>query len=864
VNNHLRRSIDTSARKIYSAPLLSMSENEFKYWAFVCFSPQDNGVPISGAPEVGRITWGDSLAAALKNFQTPADFVGHLNAHGEIVPERMEAVFCDAQELPEGANLGDSAREALAQSRFLIVICSPRSAVSLHVNEAVRVFKQLGRGSRILPFVIAGEPNAETARQRGLFADDEAFPPAMRHPLLPDGTVDTSRPERGYIFADARHGDDRREILAKDLSQAESILERAKIQLIAGVIGVGFNNLWQREQKRRFAGFAEAQSQLQEAWAQARTAHAETEACQKQAQALQQEARAAESKVLDAQRQLEEARQQVRAAQEKILESQNLTPDVKGQIQSAQQQADEARDLVRQLQNQVRAAESQLESARQSAQETQGQLAEARSQVQAAQEKLSEAQNQARIAQQQLKAAQAQALDAQSKISEAQKPPVELQNQLQLALTKVAEAEHQVAEIQNRTRDVQSQIDAAQQQVRAAEESAHNAKRLTKIFAVLAVLAALAAGVVLSHRKTVVPDLAKTAEVRPAEIRPVPENVVTNILTDDQIRAALPAADNLDSFIAQQVAPERLSGFITNLPTGDHRAKMIAELCARWTNTPAALAWAQTLPDENEKANAFGRIIGTWARNDFSAARNFVSGLTNDAQEISAQLSLAEPWAQKNARELCTNALALTAGEVQTRWLAAACEQLATNDFAGTVALLSPLADAELRQNLLAQSAHAAAGMQPEAVAKFIATMSAGDDQQAALQGLLSIWATNQPAAALGWLQSFPATNAPPQAAQFVLNTWAQSEPAAAANWLTNSADAATNETLISAFLDGAVAKYPAFAAQWTQSVTNETLRQKFQTQVAQQWLKADTNAAAKWIETLNLPDAAKQSLKAP
>jgi hypothetical protein len=478
-----------------------------------------------------------------------------------------------------------------------------------------------------------------------------------------------------------------------------------------------------------------------------------------------------------------------------------------------------------------------------------------------AQEKFAEAQNQARIAQQQLKTAQAQALDAQSKISEAQKPPVELQNQLQLALTKAAEAEHQVAEIQNRTRDVQSQIDDAQKKVRAAEESARTAKRLTKIFAILAVLAALAAGVVLSQRKTAVPDLAKPAYVRPAVIRPADIN--TNILTDDQIRAALPAADSLDS-LAAPVSPERLSGFIVYLPTGDHRAKMIAELCAHWTNTPAALAWAQTLPDENERGNAIGQIIGTWARNDFSAATNFVSGLTNDAQKISAQLALAEPWAQRDARDLATNALALPTGEVQTVWLAAACEQLATNDFAGTVALLSPLADVQLRQEFLAHAAHVAAGTQPDAAAKFIATLPAGDDQQAAMQGLLSVWATNQPAAALDWLSTFPETNAQPQAVQFVLNAWAQGEPAAADHWLANSQTGATNELFISAFLDGAVAKYPAFAAQWTQSVTNETLRQKFQVQVAQQWLKSDTNAAAKWIDSLNLPAAAKAAIEVP
>ena len=69
---------------------------------------------------------------------------------------------------------------------------------------------------------------------------------------------------------------------------------------------------------------------------------------------------------------------------------------------------------------------------------------------------------------------------------------------------------------------------------------------------------------------------------------------------------------------------------------------------------------------------------------------------------------------------------------------------------------------------------------------------------------------------------------------------------------------------MISAFLEGAGEKYPEFAGQWTLSVTDETKRQKYQIQVARQWMKTDPIAALKWIKTLNLPEEAKQLPKAP
>jgi hypothetical protein len=46
--------------------------------------------------------------------------------------------------------------------------------------------------------------------------------------------------------------------------------------------------------------------------------------------------------------------------------------------------------------------------------------------------------------------------------------------------------------------------------------------------------------------------------------------------------------------------------------------------------------------------------------------------------------------------------------------------------------------------------------------------------------------------------------------------------------------------------------------------VTDENQRQKYQVQVARQWLKNDASAATKWIDSLSLPEEIKQSLKVP
>ena len=319
-----------------------MTDSELKYWAFLSYSCQDNCGKRPDTQDASRLCWGDWLHDALKNFPVPPDFIGQVNSRGEIIPERIHPIFQDEQERPEEASLGADIRQALEQSTCLIVICSPRSAKNLHVNEAVRHFKQLGRGRHILPLVVAGEPNASDGDKPGVSPEDECFVPALRHPVRPDGTIDSSRRAGRFIFVDARHGAEKREILAHDHRNAEADLEMAKIQLIALLIGVGFNGLWWREQKRHFFDLSEAR----------------------------QQAREAQNQVEETRRQLQEAQRQAREAQNQALENQNLPRDVHGQIQEAQNRAVEAQapapEVQKQLQefqNQVRATQIPLEEA---------------------------------------------------------------------------------------------------------------------------------------------------------------------------------------------------------------------------------------------------------------------------------------------------------------------------------------------------------------------------------------------------------------------------------------------------------------------------------------------------------------------
>ena len=141
-----------------------------------------------------------------------------------MLQSRLPPVFRDREELAASSDLAQSVREALEESFSLIVICSPNSARSPWVNEEIRTFTALGRRDRIQCLIVGGWPGASHAP--GADPGLECLPPALfegqgREPLA----------------SDIRPGGDGR--------------PAARLKLLAGVIGVPYDVLRQREHVRR-------------------------------------------------------------------------------------------------------------------------------------------------------------------------------------------------------------------------------------------------------------------------------------------------------------------------------------------------------------------------------------------------------------------------------------------------------------------------------------------------------------------------------------------------------------------------------------------------------------------------------------
>ena len=179
------------------------------YAAFISYSHRDR-------------RWAEWLHRSIENYRPPRNLTPTRAAVGPL--PALRPVFLDRAELPSSADLAATVRSALAESAVLIVVCSTAAAQSRWVNEEVRAFKSMGRGARILCFIVEGEPAA-----------GECFPPALRFEVE-QGAV-TDKPAAEPLAADVRAGrDDRKSALLK---------------IIAGLLGVPLDQLRHRELVRR-------------------------------------------------------------------------------------------------------------------------------------------------------------------------------------------------------------------------------------------------------------------------------------------------------------------------------------------------------------------------------------------------------------------------------------------------------------------------------------------------------------------------------------------------------------------------------------------------------------------------------------
>lgn len=167
----------------------------YEYFAFISYKREDE-------------KWAKWLQHKLEYYKLPSS----VRKDNPDLPGKIRPVFKDTTDLEPGV-LTQKIQIALNSSKFLIVICSPRSANSVWVSKEVQSFIDSGRADHIIPFIIGGTPNA-------LNPKEECYPEGLRQ-LAGE-----------------------KELLGANINEMGR--DAAAIKVVARMFNLRFDTLWQR------------------------------------------------------------------------------------------------------------------------------------------------------------------------------------------------------------------------------------------------------------------------------------------------------------------------------------------------------------------------------------------------------------------------------------------------------------------------------------------------------------------------------------------------------------------------------------------------------------------------------------------
>lgn len=188
-------------------------EDTYKYYAFISYKSDDE-------------RWAKRLQEQIERYRLPA----YLYKKNPGTSKQLSPCFRYHTDI--GVNeLKLELHEKLQASKFLIVVCSPNSAKSEWVGEEIETFVRLGRKNNIIPFIVEGTPYSG--------GPDECY-----HPII----------QKHFPRSESRETD--QEILGANIHEegagsARTKWNKAVVKVISKMLGLSFDELWQREKRRR-------------------------------------------------------------------------------------------------------------------------------------------------------------------------------------------------------------------------------------------------------------------------------------------------------------------------------------------------------------------------------------------------------------------------------------------------------------------------------------------------------------------------------------------------------------------------------------------------------------------------------------
>ncbi len=175
-------------------------DEKYEYFAFISYKEED-------------AEWAKWLQRKLEHYKLPTS----IRKEKPDLPERISPIY-EYKSEAGGGRLKEVIWKGLTSSKYLVVICSPRSGgdKSLWINNGIRFFIDSDQEEYIIPFIVEGTPKASKP-------EEECFPNALLELK------------------------DERELRGININEMGR--DAAAVKVVSRMFNVKFDTLWQRYER---------------------------------------------------------------------------------------------------------------------------------------------------------------------------------------------------------------------------------------------------------------------------------------------------------------------------------------------------------------------------------------------------------------------------------------------------------------------------------------------------------------------------------------------------------------------------------------------------------------------------------------
>jgi len=260
-------------------------------------------------------------------------------------------------------------------------------------------------------------------------------------------------------------------------------------------------------------------------------------------------------------------------------------------------------------------------------------------------------------------------------------------------------------------------------------------------------------------------------------------------------------------FAVEKLTAAELKAALEKLSTDTEpkATEMRKLLVRRWSELDPsdAVAWAAQFPESPIRNDVLEQIAIAWINSNPLHCVNWLQGLPDGESKRLATLGAAYEVARVDPLTALSLASELSPGSDRDAVVEHAVSQWASQDLVTAEGWVKQISDPELREQLLAAAAiAAAAGNAPEAASLIATSLASGGTQSRAAVSITQRWAQSAPLDAAAWISQFPEIPARDDAVKNLVVLWVEGDSHATAEWLNSLPNGSFRDSAFTVFAD--------------------------------------------------------------